>query len=159
MEISFTVKDFGVVDGLQKLQVGIRNELETTLDKLALAGQTRMKDEAPKMTGILSSEIEVRRQPMHREIEPVGKNLSGQKYATFVEMGTGPGYTPNVFNIEMYFGVSRSMAWAIAKKIKESGTPANPFVERTYDWLTANLENFAGELAKNIGAYMQTSFG
>jgi phospholipid/cholesterol/gamma-HCH transport system substrate-binding protein len=55
--------------------------------------------------------------------EPV--KVGEDKFALFVEKGSGPAaghgqYTPNVFNIQRYYGVDLNVAWAIAKTIKES---------------------------------------
>ena len=85
--------------------------------------------------------------------EPV--KVGEDKFALFVEKGSGPAaghgqYTPNVFNIQRYYGVDLNVAWAIAKTIKERGNQADPFVKRTFDYMRSNLSRFAKGLADRI---------
>lgn len=156
--IQMQIIDKGVISGLSSLLSGMKLEPERILDKIADNTREKMRQEAPEFTGLLRSDIHIAVETNKRIIEPVATNLSGKKYAQYVEAGTGPAaghsqYMPNAENLALYFGASKSLAWAIALSIKEKGTKANDFVNRTYTWLQARMSGFAGELANNITAY------
>ena len=153
-----TVDYQDTVNALSNLAIGMKSEPERILDKIADNTREKMRSEAPEFTGYLKSDISITTETNKRTIEPVATNLSGKKYGQYVEAGTGPAvghsqYMPNVENIVKYFGVDKKLAWAMALKIKEKGTKANDFVQRTFDWLQARMSTFAGELTDNITAY------
>ena len=145
------------IKGMNNLIKNIRPDIEQTLDHLASATSGKMKSEAPKgLSRGLSNKVNVVSRQMYREIEPVAPNLSGKKYAYYIEKGTGPGYTPNVWNIQKYYGVDVGTAWAIAKSIKDKGTRADPFVERTFDYMLNKLPYYAGDFLNKIStAFME----
>jgi len=162
MEVKWeiTIDSKGVENGLMKMANQIDPELENALNKVALAGEQKMKNEAPKFTGLLKSSIRTTKYKFKREIMPHAYSLSSRSYGRYVERGTGPAagrsnYLPNVYNIMNYYGVPKKIAWLIALKIKEKGTPVNPFVERTFDWLEPKIPQFAGEMADRIVAWYQ----
>lgn len=153
------IEDQGFITGLMEMKnSSIPEEAEKVLDAMAVAVMEKMKNEAPEFTGFLKESIAITRSTYQRRIQPHPRSLSGQfgrNYAYYVEGGTGPAvgnssYTPNVENIALYYGASKSLAWAIAYAIKRKGTPANPFVARTFEWIQAMKDRFAGELANNI---------
>jgi len=145
-----------VITGLINMQRNVNPDLEDALDKVASATSVKMSSEAPKGKSLnLSSNVQIRSSTLKREIEPIAKNLSGDKFAMYIEKGSGPAaghaqYTPNVFNIQRYYGVDLNIAWAIAKTIKERGNEADPFVQRTFDYMRNNLSRFAKGLAGRI---------
>lgn len=153
------IVDQGVIDELMNMTIGMRSEPERILDKIADNTREKMRQEAPEgQSGQLKSNISVLTQTLKRIIEPMATNLGGQKYGQYVEAGTGPAaghakYMPNVESIAKYFAVDKKLAWAMALRIKETGTKANDFVQRTFDWLQSRMDSFAGELADNITAY------
>ena len=90
-----------------------------------------------------------------REIEPVATNIEpGNKYAVHIEHGTGPelNKVPNVESIRQYYGVDEKIAWAIALSIRERGTPANPFVSKTFTWVLSKIDNWSSVFGDKIAA-------
>lgn len=154
-----TIKDQGTMNGLMNMKAGIKSEAERILDKIADNVRAKMEQEAPEgESGRLKGEIAILTETNKRIIEPMAKNLSGSKYGQYVEAGTGPRggnarYMPNVENLMNYYATTKGGAWAMAKRIQEVGTKANPFVQRTFQWLQTRISTFAGELAGNITAY------
>ena len=142
-----------VINGLNNLLKDIPNaSRDILLDQTAKQVQQTMKQEAPYRTGALSGSVTIQSpNNFTRVIEPTSRNFSpGNKYALPVETGSGPGYFPNVYSIARYYAVDMKVAWAIALSIKKSGTPANPFVQRTFNWvrgqINRQLEPFTSRL-------------
>jgi len=128
------------------------NEARIMLDRLATETKGRMRGEAPYKTGALSKSITVTvPDTFTRVIEPMATNARpGNPYGKPVETGSRPGYMPNVFSISQYFGVDMKIAFAIAKSIQQRGTPANPFVSRTYNWIESAVSSHAFSFLNNL---------
>ncbi len=139
-----------IAEGLSSMMNEMEPASEQALDKLAVFAANKMSAEAPKMTGLLSSEITVAVTKGKRTIEPTAKNWGGKKYALAVEEGSKEGYIPNVLSIERWFGVDRKTAWAIAYKIQQTGTKANPFVMRTFNAVVDEMDAIVGEMVNRI---------
>lgn len=157
-----TVNNQEAMDALSNMGIGMSSATERILNKIADETREKMRSEAPiGESGNLRENISIRAiyvETNKRIIEPMATNLGGQKYGQYVEAGTGPAaghakYMPNVESIAKYFAVDKKLAWAMALRIKETGTKANDFVNRTFIWLQARMSSFAGELADNITAY------
>ena len=124
-----------------------------TLDDLAWIARSRMMVEAPKHRGNLATHIEISNPaPNIRVIEPAARNRSGRKYASAVETGTKTyASLPNLANLAEDYGLSlfvnnqlNPIVVAMARTIKERGTPANPFVARTLAWVTGYIKQNKG---------------
>jgi len=146
--------DKQVVSGLNNMAKGIVEDAGMALDRAAYDTQLQMKHEAPYKSGVLAGSVSVEAPSAStRIIEPIARNFApGNKYARPVEEGSGSGYMPNVHSIARYFGVDLKVAWAIALKIKESGTPANPFVTRTFNWIKSRIDSHLYSLLNKMTA-------
>ena len=138
------------IDGDKEVISGLNNmvkELQTPesmLDKVAYETQIQMKSESPYKTGALLGSIKIDSpNTFTRIIEPVSRNFApGNKYALPIETGWGTvGVFPNVNSISIYYGVDMKLAFAIAAGIASKTYPANPFVERTYNWLMTRIDS------------------
>lgn len=132
-----------VIGGLRAMINEIPRASQTFLDRAAADTRDRMSNEAPYRTGALSKNIDISVPSRFvRHIEPIARNIRpGNKYALPVETGSNPRGIPNVFSISTYFGVDMKVAFAIAKSIQDRGTPANPFVGRTYNWVRTQIDS------------------
>lgn len=153
-----------IIEGLANLEQGFKVMIaeipqgqQQLLDNAAEQAKTTMIAEAPK--GIhrqfgtpLSESITVISPDANtRIIEPEGRNiLPGNKYASAIEYGSHGGRMPNPISIALYYGVSEKVGYAIALRIKERGTPANPFVSRTYEIVQSQLEGFLDVFLMNV---------
>ena len=151
-----------VLRGLNNIFTSAPSDMERVLDEMASDTSVKMKSETPKgRTRMLSDKVEIEKKKLYRKIESLAPNFSGQKYAYHVEKGSGPAaghgqYIPNVYNIQRYYGVDLSVAWAIAKSIQTKGNEPDPFVSRTFDYMKTKLDNYAKEFGGRIAMRFMT---
>jgi hypothetical protein len=143
----------GVVGGLESMAGGVPMEIQIFLDRAAQQVSERLNEEAPKgQTQQLSRNIEITApNEFTRMIEPVALNLSGGKYALPVETGS-KNYPskPPYQNIAAYYGISPSLAFAIAASIQKKGTPQNDFVTRAYGWVQGMIGDETAPFVESI---------
>jgi len=145
-----------IINGLQSMAKNTDKSLSFGLDDAAKEVKEKMSNEAPKgLSRRLSDEIDIESAgSLIRIIEPVATNFApGTQYASNIEDGSNKGYIPNVYSISEYYGVDMKMAWAIALSTKERGTPANPFVERTYEWALDQSNKWTNEIGDKLLVY------
>lgn len=142
----------GVVRGLRNMITESTRGADLMLTRAATDVQNKMKGEAPYRTGALSKSITVKIPSRFvRVIEPMARNIRpGNPYALPVATGSRPGYIPNVFSISQYFGVNMKVAWAIAKSIKDKGTPSHPYLSRTFSWAQRQIDRHLGNFASQM---------
>jgi hypothetical protein len=135
------------VSALMAVATSITPSMEKLLDNAAADARNKMSEEAPKNYGTLSDQIDVSSpDALTRIISPLASNQQTHRpYAIDVESGTGSSgpmarpYFPNYKNLATYFGVTDNIGFAIAMAIYKRGTPANPFVKRTWEWIQIQI--------------------
>lgn len=144
---------------MNNMSTTIPNRASIMLDRASRDTQAKMRSEAPVGKGGLANSIVVTAPTKFmRVITPMVLNRSGRSYASAVETGTRRyGTLPNLSNLAAYYGLAlyannggrlNPVVIAIAKRIKERGTPANPFVKRTFVWIQS-------QITKHIIPFMQ----
>jgi len=147
---------------------GISDSLIELLDRVAKDTKDRMSIEAPKGRSLrLSKEITIMSpDKMTRVITPEARNSSNRMYASAVETGTSNYSTlPNLTSLSEYYGIPLFVAnerrggrgemmnpqlIGMAKAIMENGTPANPFVTRTFNFMIGKMDQYSKDFADKL---------
>ncbi len=124
---------------------------ESMLDRAALETQMKMRSEAPKATGMLARSIDVI--SPKESVRVIGPEA---QYGYHQETRDNrPQRPPPLAKIQAWAAAKQfdsTAAFLIARKIAQSGYPANPFVQRTYDWVETRIASFTEPFLAGITA-------
>lgn len=144
-----------VTKGLNNMARSISPKGSAMLDRAAAETKGHMKEEAPAASGALQRSIDITAPSQFtRIIKPF--LLYGEAQET---RNNQPQGMPPIDKIARWAqvmaatttpwgGKAQQAAFLIARKIRDSGYPANPFVKRTYGWVQ-------GMISKHISPFIE----
>lgn len=143
--------DKEIVKGLEGVMQEISQGSVQMLDMAARETQVKMQSESPEASGTLKQSISIGSfSPNMRTIGP------DTQYGYYQETRDNLSQNrPPLAKIQAWAavkGFDSKAAFLIARKIAQSGYPANPFVQRTYEWVQGQINQHIGSFMSGIQA-------
>ncbi len=153
INIKFT-GDKEIIRGLENVIQGISQEGTQMLNDAAMETQIMMQSEAPEATGFLKQSISINASSINTRI--IGPDA---EYGIYQETrDNAPQRRPPISKIMAWAEAKQfdsKAAFLIARKIAQTGYKANPFVQRTYEWVQMQIDQYIYPFLTGISARYQ----